>query len=94
MMDNIFEIFIGIVSCYVLGVIIHFAIQFFSISKEPEMISSLNIDEDKEPETELDYNPKLMKEKKSNLDKPIVRVIKRKQTKKPTNKRSPKTKLK
>lgn len=93
-MNNLFEIFIGIISCYVLGVIIYFAIQFFSINKEPEMIGSLHIDENKEPETELDYNPKLMKEKKSNLDNPIVKVIKRKQTKKPTNKRSSKTKLK
>jgi len=81
-MNNIFEIFIGIVSCYVLGVIIYLAMQFFSIRKEPEMISSLYIDENKEPETELDYNPKRMKENKSNRDNPVVKVIKRKQTKK------------
>ncbi len=81
--DTLLNILSGIFGVLTLGFVFYFVKNTWWDKKESDMITLLSVDQNKEPETELDYNPKLMKKKRTS---PVERVIKRESTTKKTKK--------
>jgi hypothetical protein len=83
--DTLLNIFCGVLGVLTLGFVFYFVKNTWLDVKEPEMIAKLNVEDDKEPETELDYNPTITKGTKTPKDiEQLTIVVKSKpKTKKP-----------
>jgi hypothetical protein len=83
-MSNIIS---GVSGVLTLGFVFYFVKNTWFDVKDPEMIISLNIDEDKEPETELDYDPTVTKGQHPTKKTPPIKAVKKPKpkAKKPKN---------
>ena len=83
-MSNIIS---GVSGVLTLGFVFFFVKNMWFKEDEPEMITLLNVEQDKEPETELDYNPSVTKGQHPTKKTPPIKEVKKPKpkAKKPKN---------